>query len=141
MALSSDFICGFCGETEEMFDDTLDLMEQVRYDMAYMFAYSLREKTHAHRRMEDDVPEPVKKDRLSRMIEVFKRRQMERQIEEIGRIHEVLVDKRGRDEGQLSGLTDTNKRVILSDGGCQIGDMIKAKVTHVGQNTLFVDKI
>ena len=90
---------------------------------------------------EDDVPEPVKKDRLSRMIEVFKRRQMERQIEEIGRIHEVLVDKRGREEGQLSGLTDTNKRVILSNDGCQIGDMIKAKVTHVGQNTLFVEKI
>ena len=78
IALSSDFICGFCGETDEMFEDTLSLMEIVGYDQAYMFAYSLREKTHAHRRMEDDVPEAVKKERLTRLIEVFKRRQMER---------------------------------------------------------------
>ena len=73
MSLSSDFICGFCDESEMEFEDTLTLIEEVKYDMAYLFAYSMREKTHAHRRMKDNVPEDVKKERLIRMIEVFKR--------------------------------------------------------------------
>ena len=60
VALSSDFIAGFCEETEEEFADTLSLIETVRYDMAYLFAYSMRERTHAHRRMKDSVPEDIK---------------------------------------------------------------------------------
>jgi tRNA A37 methylthiotransferase MiaB len=73
VALSSDFICGFCDETEEEFQDTLSLLEEVKYDMAYLFAYSMREKTHAHRRMQDNVPQDVKKRRLIEMIDTFKR--------------------------------------------------------------------
>ncbi len=76
VALSSDFICGFCDETEEEFADTLSLIEKVQYDMAFLFAYSMREKTHAHRRMQDNVPEEVKKRRLIEMIETFKRNQL-----------------------------------------------------------------
>lgn len=64
VALSSDFICGFCGETDEEFADTMSLLEIVRYDLAFLFAYSMRERTHAHRRMQDDVPEDVKQARL-----------------------------------------------------------------------------
>ncbi len=73
VALSSDFICGFCDETEQEFEDTISLIEEVKFDMGFMFAYSMREKTHAHRRMQDNVPEDVKKERLIRMIEVFKK--------------------------------------------------------------------
>jgi tRNA A37 methylthiotransferase MiaB len=73
VALSSDFICGFCDETEDEFQDTLSLLEEVKYDMAFLFAYSMREKTHAHRRMQDNVPEDVKKRRLIEMIDTFKR--------------------------------------------------------------------
>jgi tRNA A37 methylthiotransferase MiaB len=76
VALSSDFICGFCDETEEEFSDTLSLVEEVQYDMAFLFAYSMREKTHAHRKMQDNVPEPVKKERLTRLIDTFKRNQL-----------------------------------------------------------------
>ena len=64
VAISSDFITGFCGETEEEHYKTLELMERVRYDQAFMFKYSMRGKTHAHRRMEDDVEEKVKGRRL-----------------------------------------------------------------------------
>ena len=63
-SLSSDFISGFCGETEADHMETLSLLEAVRFDKAFMFAYSMREKTHAHRRLEDDVPEPTKLRRL-----------------------------------------------------------------------------
>ena len=73
VALSTDLICGFCDETEEEFADTLSLLDIVRYDLAYLFAYSMREKTHAHRRMKDNVPEDVKKERLCTMIDQFKK--------------------------------------------------------------------
>ena len=61
---SSDFISGFCGGTEADHEDTLSLMRAVRFDKAFMFAYSMREKTHAHRRLVDDVPPAVKQARL-----------------------------------------------------------------------------
>ena len=67
--------------------------------MAYLFAYSMRERTHAHRRMKDNVPEDVKHQRLVRMIETFKKYQLEKQNQEIGKHHLVLVDKLGREEG------------------------------------------
>ena len=73
VALSTDFICGFCDETDQEYADSISLLESVKYDMAFLFAYSMREKTHAHRRMQDNVPEPVKKERLIKMIEVFKK--------------------------------------------------------------------
>ena len=63
--LSSDFISGFCGESEQDHRDTLELMEAVRFDKAFMFAYSMREKTNAHRQLQDDVPEPTKQRRLA----------------------------------------------------------------------------
>lgn len=64
VAISSDFIAGFCGETEAEQEDTLSLLENVSYDQAYLFAYSMRGKTHAHRTMTDDVPLEVKQRRL-----------------------------------------------------------------------------
>lgn len=73
VALSSDFICGFCDETDAEFEDTMTLIESVRYDLAFLFAYSMRERTHAHRRMQDNVPADVKQERLVRMINTFKR--------------------------------------------------------------------
>lgn len=63
VAFSSDFICGFCGETEEEFQDTISLLEEIKYNNAYLFPYSMREKTTAHRRLDDDVPLDTKKKR------------------------------------------------------------------------------
>lgn len=96
VSLSSDFIVGFCDETDAEFEDTISLMEQVQYDLAFMFAYSMRERTHAHRRMKDNVPEDVKKARLIKMIEVFKRNQLIKQQGEIGTLHKVLIDGKGK---------------------------------------------
>ena len=64
VALSTDLICGFCDETDAEFADTLSLLDIVKYDLAFLFAYSMRERTHAHRRMQDNVPEDVKQARL-----------------------------------------------------------------------------
>lgn len=76
VALSTDLIAGFCDETEAEFEDTISLLKTVEYDLGFLFAYSMRERTHAHRRMTDNVPEDVKKARLVRMIDVFKERQL-----------------------------------------------------------------
>ena len=133
VAISSDFICGFCDETEEEFNDTLTLIEKVRYDMAYLFAYSMREKTHAHRAMKDNVPETVKKERLSKMIEVFKKNQLVKQKEDIGKYHLVMIDGFGKKgPTQLSGLTDCNKRAVFTiEEGSQyfkVGDLVVCKI-------------
>ncbi|CAG8663331.1 20583_t:CDS:2, partial [Dentiscutata erythropus] len=71
VSISTDIITGFCGETEEEHQDTISLMEIVKFDMAYMFAYSMREKTHAHRNYHDDVPGNVKTRRLNEIIQTF----------------------------------------------------------------------
>ncbi|CAM9111226.1 unnamed protein product [Ectocarpus fasciculatus] len=122
VSISSDFISGFCGETEEDHRDTLSLMEMVRYDQAFMYAYSLREKTRAARRLEDDVPPAVKQRRLEEVIETFRRNALAKNVEEeIGKDHLVLVEGRSRrwseDAPELTGRTDGNKRVVFPDRG------------------------
>ena len=84
-------MCGFCDETEEEFADTMSLLEIVRYDLAFLFHYSMRERTHAHRRLKDNVPELVKLERLRKMIDLFKKIQLEVQAEEIGSKHLVYI--------------------------------------------------
>ncbi|CAG0925977.1 unnamed protein product, partial [Notodromas monacha] len=77
-ALSHDMISGFCGETEEEHQDTLSLMELVKYDFGFMFAYSDRPGTPAHKKMADDVPSDVKKRRLQAIIEMQQTHSLER---------------------------------------------------------------
>ncbi|KAJ0974158.1 hypothetical protein J5N97_016123 [Dioscorea zingiberensis] len=100
VGISSDFICGFCGETELEHADTLSLVKIVGYDMAYMFAYSMRERTHAHRNYVDDVPENIKQRRLTELIDVFRESTGQRYDSQVGTIQLVLVEgpnKRARD--------------------------------------------
>ena len=121
VSISSDFITGFCGETEEEHQDTLTLMDYVNYDQAYMFAYSMRGKTHAHRTMEDDVPEDVKSRRLQEVISLFRNNVQKRNDDvEVGQLRLVLVEgesKKSR-EGNRSwgGRTDQNKRITFPIG-------------------------
>ena len=124
VAISSDFITGFCGESEDEHNETLTLMEEVQFDQAFMFAYSVREKTHAHRTMEDDVPADVKQRRLNEVIDCFRRNvQIRNTNVEIGKLRLVLVEGEAKrstvDNRMLSGRTDQNKRVVFpSHGSC-----------------------
>lgn len=118
IAISSDFIAGFCDETDEEHAETISLMEQVRYDQAFMFAYSMRAKTHAHRTMHDNVPEEVKQRRLREIIDTFQGNVHRKNVEyEVGRLRLVLVEgesKRSLPEARAwSGRTDQNKRIIF----------------------------
>ncbi len=116
ITLSSDFIAGFCEESEEDFNETLSLLEEVKYDMAFLFAYSMREKTHAYHSLKDNVSEEMKKIRLNKMIDVFKKHQLDKNKNELGKYHIVLVEGYDRkNNNKLVGRTDTNKLCIFEN--------------------------
>ncbi|XP_069947784.1 mitochondrial tRNA methylthiotransferase CDK5RAP1 isoform X2 [Cherax quadricarinatus] len=111
VSLSSDFICGFCSETEAEFEETLTLMEEVKYNFCYLFPYSIREKTQAHRKLIDDVPHPVKLDRLQRMIKVFRSEATVINKSQVGQEKLVLVEGTSkRSSSALVGRNDGNTR-------------------------------
>lgn len=142
VSLSTDIITGFCGETEQQHQLTLSLMENVRYDLAYMFAYSERERTLAQRKYQDDIPEEVKKRRLSEVIELQMRIQQETNAAEPGNRHLVLVEGPSkRDKKQLSGRTDTNKMVIFDQVNFKPGDYVEVEITDYTSATLIAKPI
>ncbi|XP_056169629.1 CDK5RAP1-like protein isoform X2 [Syzygium oleosum] len=152
MGISSDFICGFCGETEEEHEDTLSLVRAVGYDMAYMFAYSMREKTHANRNYDDDVPEEVKQRRLNELIEAFRESTGQCFDSQIGSIQLVLVEgpnKRAPDT-ELIGKSDRGHRVCFAklpvidhadNSTCKrnpsVGDYVEVHITKSTRASLF----
>jgi MiaB/RimO family radical SAM methylthiotransferase len=130
VAVSSDFIAGFCDETEEEHQDTIRLLEEVRYDQAFMFAFSRREGTHAARTMVDNVPEVIKQRRLREIIDTYQEIvHTKNSQEEVGRLRLVLVEgetrKRSRDVDGLrtwNGRTDQNKRIFFPVGTLEKDD-------------------
>jgi len=90
--ISTDTISGFCSESDEDHAETLSLMELVKYDFSYMFAYSERPKTLAERKFEDDVPEEVKKRRLQDIVDLQQKHSAIRTKEGVGKIHKVLIE-------------------------------------------------
>lgn len=142
LTLSTDIITGFCDETEEEHEDTLSLMAKVEYDLAYMFAYSERGRTLAQRKYEDNVPEEVKKRRLSEIIEQQMDIQEKLNKKEIGRRHLVLVEGTSkRSDEQLCGRTDTNKMVVFDREDYEKGDYVEVTITDCTSATLMGDPI
>ncbi|MCH8523803.1 MAG: tRNA (N6-isopentenyl adenosine(37)-C2)-methylthiotransferase MiaB [Balneolales bacterium] len=138
VTLSTDIITGFCGETEEEHHDTLSLMDTVRFEMAYLFAYSERERTLAHRKFEDDVPQDVKQRRLQEIIDIQRAGALVRNQSDIGRRHLVLVENESkRSADKLSGRTDTNKVVILDRKDFKPGDYVEVVINDATSATLF----
>ena len=90
--MSMDIITGFCSETEEEHKDTLSLMEEVKYEFGYMFAYSERPKTLAERKYKDDVPVEVKGRRLAEIVDLQLKHSALRTKEGVGKVHRVLVE-------------------------------------------------
>jgi tRNA-2-methylthio-N6-dimethylallyladenosine synthase len=138
VAFSTDIIAGFCGETEEEHQDTLSLMEAVRYDHAFMFIYSERPNTYAQKKYDDDVPEDVKKRRLSEIIALQSKHALESNRRDIGTEQVVLVEGPSkRSDEQLAGRADTNKMVIFDRGDHQPGTYVRVRITDCTSATLF----
>jgi tRNA-2-methylthio-N6-dimethylallyladenosine synthase len=142
ISLSTDIIAGFCGETEDEHRDTLSLMDHVRYDHAYMFMYSERPDTYAARKYVDDVPEEVKKRRLTEIIQLQSAESLENNRSEIGAEHSVLIEGPSRRrEDQLSGRTDTNKMVVFDRGSQKKGDYQAVRIKDCTSATLIGESL
>ena len=132
--MSGDFIVGFPEETEEDFQATLDLIEEVRYGYAYSFKYSTRPGTPAAERAQLD--EDVKNERLQRLQALISRQQREIQDEMVGRVVNVLFEREGRIPGQMAGKSEYLHAVHVKDAGLDIGEMAPVRIVESGANSL-----
>lgn len=136
-AISSDMIAGFCGETEEQHAETLSIMNIAQYSMSYMFFYSERPNTLAHKKYEDDVPLDVKKRRLNEIIRLQNQISFEHNRREVGRYHKILIEKVSKkSEDDLAGRTSQNKMVVFPREGAQIGTYAYVKIHDFTSATL-----
>lgn len=136
-AISTDIITGFCGETDEEHQDTVDLMKEVQYEFAYMFKYSERPKTLAERRFKDDVPEDVKSRRLNEIIEVQLASSLFWHQKQIGRVKKVLVEgKSKRSDEEWCGRDGRNSMVIFPKGNFGKGQYVMVRITDCTSATL-----
>ena len=136
LAFTSDFIVGFPGETEQDFRDTLALIEEVGYSGAFSFMYSPRPGTPAAD-MDDQVADEVKSERLQRLQALITRQQRDYNARFVGDTLEVLLEKPGRDPGQLVGKTPYLQTVQLAAPRQMIGEVIAVTITEIGSYTLF----
>jgi tRNA-2-methylthio-N6-dimethylallyladenosine synthase len=136
ISITTDIIVGFPGETEKHFDDTLSLMDEVRYDGAFCFKYSPRPNTPSLT-MDDAIPEEEKSRRLAILLERQREIQRARNEKLVGDVLEVLVDGKSKRENQWSGHTSSNRVVNFSSHAENIlGDYVQVKVTGATPNSL-----
>jgi tRNA-2-methylthio-N6-dimethylallyladenosine synthase len=134
-AITTDIIVGFPGETEADFAETLEVAEEVGYDGAFTFIFSPRRETEAAT-MEDQLPHPVKVERMERLVEVVQRRAAERAQRFVGRTLDVLVEGTSRtDETKLRGRTRHGKAVNF-DGEAKAGEFVPVEITSATSQTL-----
>ena len=130
VVFSTDIIVGFPGETDEEFEDTLDVVKKVNYEQVYMFIYSRREGTVADR-MENQIPEEIKHKRFDKLKDLYDSRVSENNEKYIGTTQKILVDGYSKnDKTTLTGRTDTNKVVNFEGKEELIGKMIDIKITE-----------
>jgi tRNA-2-methylthio-N6-dimethylallyladenosine synthase len=138
IALSGDFIVGFPGETDQDFEDTLCLVEKVRYAQAFSFKYSTRPGTPGAD-LKDHVPEEIKSERLERLQALLLKQQQEFAESCVGKTIELLLEKPGRMSQQLIGRSPWLQSVNVDAKASQIGDIINVRITGTGTNSLFAE--
>jgi tRNA-2-methylthio-N6-dimethylallyladenosine synthase len=135
LALTTDVIVGFPGETEDDFQETVEVVEEVRFDGAFTFVYSPRSGTEAAA-MPEQVPDEIKHDRIERLVEVVQRVARDRNAERIGRVEEVLVEGPSRtDPALLRGRTRRNTTVNFT-GAAQAGELVDVRIEGATSTTL-----
>ncbi len=135
--ISQDMIAGFCTETEEDHQETLSLMDYVRYDYGYMFSYSERPNTPAAKKLKDDVSEETKSRRLAEIIARQREHSLERNLLCVGKTYKVLVEGFSkRSNEQLSGKNDQNKIVVFPKENFKKGDYVNVLITECSSGTL-----
>jgi tRNA-2-methylthio-N6-dimethylallyladenosine synthase len=134
-AITTDIIVGFPGETDADFEQTMEVVEEVGYDGAFTFVFSPRRETEAAT-MDEQVPHPVKVERMQRLVEAVQRRATERSQRFVGRTLDVLVEGTSRtDETRLRGRTRHNKAVNF-DGVAEPGEFVAVEIESATSQTL-----
>jgi tRNA-2-methylthio-N6-dimethylallyladenosine synthase len=135
LALGTDLIVGFPGETEDDFRETLEVVEAVRYDSAFTFVYSPRRGTEAAA-MPEQVPDDVKRERIERLVELVQRIAREQNTTRVGRVEEVLVEGASRtNDTRLRGRTRRNTTVHFS-GEAAAGELVAVEIESATSTTL-----
>ncbi len=140
--ISSDLFTGFHDETEEDFQQTLDLMRTVGFDSSFMFKYSERPGTLASRQMPDNIPEDVKIERLNRMIALQNELSAASNMRDRGKVFEVLVEGVAkRSNEQMVGRTSQNKTAVFPRGNAKVGELVKVRVLDSSSATLICELV
>ena len=142
VALSTDIIVGFPGETDVEFANTLEMLRQVEYDEIFSFMYSPRTQTVSAKIYDDDVVDEIKKDRLQEVLRLQKEISLKRNRQGIGNVDEVLVDGRSRlKNGQVMGRTRTNRIVNLTGEETLVGSLLPVRIIGATANSLIGEVI
>ena len=142
ITLTTDIIVGFCGETDTEFMETYQMMADIRYDSAFMFKYSEREGTLAHKALPDDVPEAVKGERLERIIELQESISADINTAAVGDTVAVLVEGESRrDVDRYHGKTDGFKTTVFPKADSHIGEIVNVRVHSTTAHTLIGQKV
>lgn len=141
-AISQDMITGFPTETEEDHQDTLSLMEYVKYDFGFMFAYSERPGTLAERKMDDDVPEATKKRRLTEIIELQQKHSHYRTQQHVGKIEEILIEGTSKkSDAHWMGRNSQNTVAVFPKEHYKVGDFVNVKINDCTSATLIGEAV
>ena len=136
-AISTDIITGFCDETEEDFNNTLDLMNKVKFDFAYMFFYSERPKTLAERKYQDNIPEEIKRSRLQKVIDLQRKHSLRSNKACIGKVMEVLIEGVSKKSDlDFSGRNSENCKVVFPKENAIIGTFVNVLIEQCTPATL-----
>lgn len=137
MAFSQDIMTGFCGETEDDHKDTLSLMDYVKYDYGFMFAYSERPGTLAAKKFEDDIPLAIKKSRLAEIIDLQLEHSHHRTKQHVGGIEEVLIEGTSKkSDAHWKGRNTQNTVVVFPKENYKMGDFVNVKIEECTKATL-----
>lgn len=135
--ISTDIITGFCGETEEEHAETISLMNEVRFDYAYMFAYSERPGTLAQKKYKDDVPEQTKKERLQEIIKLQMQHSSENIKNGLGKVHRILIEGFSKKSAEkLYGRNSQNVVVVFPKGNYNKGEYVNVLIKEVTPATM-----
>ncbi len=141
-AISQDMITGFPTETEEDHQDTLSLMEYVKYDFGFMFAYSERPGTLAARKLEDDIPEDIKKRRLTEIINLQQEHALYRTQQHVGKVEEVLIEGTSKkSDAHWMGRNTQNTVVVFPKENYKVGDFVNVKINDCTSATLLGEAV
>jgi tRNA-2-methylthio-N6-dimethylallyladenosine synthase len=138
IAITTDFLVGFCGETDAEYEETLAALRSLRFDNSFQFAYSERKGTLASRQLPDDVPAEVKQQRLQALIDAQRAITAQIYADQVGTRPRVLLESVSkRNPSEFLARTDTWRPVIVSGEGAAVGALLDVEITRAGPGTMY----